>query len=163
MTKQNEIWTTHTLKGHHSSSMPAKTYCKSMCRCNNIVIHLGWHSSSHVTCLATDLSDKSLSALATLAREALQAVSRQHSLLAVGQAKATGRSSWLSYSRTIGSTEADLTCWPLKAFTLGEELVKDFLASESYTMFFELISDMTYLTTMLEDHIHETWNCFMNV
>lgn len=132
-----------------------------MHHCNNIVIHLGWYCSSPVTCLATDLSDKSLSALAALVREVLQAVSKQHSSLAVGQTEATARSSWLWYCRTTGSTEADLTCWLLKAFTPGGELVKDFLASESYTMCFELISDMTHLTNMLEDQIHKAKNYFI--
>lgn len=39
----------------------------------------------------------------------------------------------------------------LRPLLQGEELVRDFLASESYTKFFESISDMTHLTTMLKD------------
>lgn len=89
VTKHNEEWSPRTHKGRHRSSLPDKTYSESMCRCNNIAIHLGWYCSSHVTSLATDLSDKSLSALAALVREVLQEVSRQHSLLAAGQAEAT--------------------------------------------------------------------------
>lgn len=89
VTEHNEEWSPRTHKGRRRSSLPAKTYSESMCRCNNIAIHLGWYCSSHVTSLATDLSDKSLSALAALVREVLQEVSRQHSLLAAGQAEAT--------------------------------------------------------------------------
>lgn len=87
--KHSEEWSIRTCRGQRRSSLPAKTYSESMWRCNNIVIHLGWYCWSHATLLATDLSDKSLSALAALVREVLQEVSRQHCLLAAGQAEAT--------------------------------------------------------------------------
>ena len=48
----------------------------------------------------------------------------------------------------------------LRPLLQGRELVKDFLVGESYTMFFELISYMTHLTTVLEDQIHKAKNYY---
>lgn len=99
------VGSTHTLRDNHHSLKSAKTMT-SMHRCNNIVIHLGWCNSSQRTCLATDVGSD-LSALATLVRKVLLAVSMQHNCLAVSRIEATARFIWFQHCRATGSTERE--------------------------------------------------------